>query len=185
MATAATCASSASRMPALPVRSARDRLLCTPCRITDCGAVSYHNFDALKPGSKPRSKIQFFRRLSLSNRTIGCTGVLWRPRENGSQPAISIIPLEQLRLIPRLIPPEVQSEPGSIPICAIVKSGMTSACPLREACYFIFVGECRASSCWYLCWYQQQSTIKLISNSSGYGSKRLPARGHHAENINQ
>jgi hypothetical protein len=28
-----------------------------------------------------------------------------------------------------------------------------------------------------LCWYRQQSTIKVTSNSDGYGTKRLPARG--------
>jgi len=45
-----------------------------------------------------------------------------------------------------------------------------AASPLPEACCFIFVGEYRASSCWYLCWYRQQSTTKAVSNSNGYGS---------------
>jgi hypothetical protein len=34
-----------------------------------------------------------------------------------------------------------------------------------------------AATCWYLCWYQQQLTMKLTSNSIAYGTKRLPARG--------
>jgi hypothetical protein len=46
-----------------------------------------------------------------------------------------------------------------------------------KACGFIFVGEYRASSCWYLCWYRQQSTTKVGSNSNGYASKQLSARG--------
>ena len=32
---------------------------------------------------------------------------------------------------------------------------------------FIFVGEYRASSCWYLCWYRQQSTDKMNLESDG------------------
>ncbi|UPJ49070.1 hypothetical protein IVB30_39880 [Bradyrhizobium sp. 200] len=38
-----------------------------------------------------------------------------------------------------------------------------------EACCFIFASRYRASSCWYYCWYQQQSMTKIVSNSNGYG----------------
>ena len=40
-----------------------------------------------------------------------------------------------------------------------------------------FVGECPASSCWYLCWYRQQCKKISTFNSNGYGIKRLSARG--------
>lgn len=59
-----------------------------------------------------------------------------RRREWESNPRFSIIPLEQLRLTSRSIPPEVRSESGSIPIGAIVESGTAWARPLREACYY-------------------------------------------------
>ncbi|VIO73106.1 hypothetical protein CI1B_47090 [Bradyrhizobium ivorense] len=48
----------------------------------------------------------------------------------------------------------------------------------------VFIGKCRASSCWYLCWYRQQSTTKLVSNSKGYGSRQLSARGTTEKNNN-
>jgi hypothetical protein len=51
--------------------------------------------------------------------------------------------------------------------------------PAAGSLLFIFVDEYRAPSCWYLCWYRQQSTIKVTSNSNGYGTKRLPARKDH------
>jgi hypothetical protein len=41
----------------------------------------------------------------------------------------------------------------------------------------LFLSEYRASSCWYLCWYRQQSTTKVTSNSNCYASKQLSARG--------
>ena len=44
------------------------------------------------------------------------------------------------------------------------------------ACCFIFVGEYRASSCWYLCWYRQLCNKKFTFNSNGYGIRELPAR---------
>jgi hypothetical protein len=74
-------------------------------------------------------------------------------------------------------PRDFELEPGSIPVGAIVEARSMGRACCRGACYFIFVGEYRASSCWYLCWYRQQSTIKVTSNSNGYGTKRLPARG--------
>jgi hypothetical protein len=57
-----------------------------------------------------------------------------------------------------------------------IKSRVDRAC-CRGARSFIFASEYRASSCWYLCWYRQQSTIKVVSNSNGYGSRQLSARG--------
>jgi hypothetical protein len=41
---------------------------------------------------------------------------------------------------------------------------------------FIFGGRYRAVY-WYSCWYRQQSKMKIRVNSSGYGIKRLSARG--------
>jgi hypothetical protein len=47
----------------------------------------------------------------------------------------------------------------------------------------LFFQLIRASACWYLCWYRQQSPIKVTSNSDGYGTKRLPARGTTVKSI--
>ena len=57
--------------------------------------------------------------------------------------------------------------------------------PERRACCrgaycFIFASYYRASSCWYFRWYRPPSTMKTISNSNGYGIRRLPARGRRA-----
>jgi hypothetical protein len=52
---------------------------------------------------------------------------------------------------------------------------MGRAC-CRGACCFIFASYYRASSCWYFRWYRPSSTMKTISNSNGYGIRRLPAR---------
>ena len=38
-------------------------------------------------------------------------------------------------------------------------------------------GLAQHPACWYLCWYRQQSTMKVTSNSNGYGIRPLPARG--------
>ncbi len=54
---------------------------------------------------------------------------------------------------------------------------MARAVLLPRHLLFIFASEYRASSCWYLCWYRQQSTMKVTSKSNGYGIRRLPARG--------
>jgi hypothetical protein len=49
--------------------------------------------------------------------------------------------------------------------------------PATGSLLFIFVGEYRASSRWYSCWYRQQCKKKSVFNSIGYGIKRLSARG--------
>jgi hypothetical protein len=46
----------------------------------------------------------------------------------------------------------------------------------RVASCFIFASW-GASSCWYFRWYRPPSTMKIASNSNGYGIRRLPARG--------
>jgi len=58
----------------------------------------------------------------IENRSLALKIVQMADRV-GVKPTISIIPLEQLRLTSRSIPPEVRSESGSIPIGAIVESG--------------------------------------------------------------
>jgi hypothetical protein len=45
----------------------------------------------------------------------------------------------------------------------------------RVASCFIFASW-GASSCWYFRWYRPPSTMKISSNSNGYGIRRLPAR---------
>jgi hypothetical protein len=80
-------------------------------------------------------------------------------------------------------PRDFELEPGSIPVGAIVEARSMGRACCRGACCFIFVGEYRASSCWYLCWYRQQSTIKVTLNSNGYGTKGLPARGTNFQAI--
>jgi hypothetical protein len=72
---------------------------------------------------------------------------------------------------------DFESDPGSIPIEMIMETRMARAVLLPRHLLFIFASEYRASSCWYLCWYRQQSTMKVTSNSNGYGIRRLPARG--------
>jgi hypothetical protein len=42
---------------------------------------------------------------------------------------------------------------------------------------FYFCQLYRASSCWYFCWYRQQSTKKITLHSNGYGSGRVSAKG--------
>src|SRR5207244_4980179 len=42
---------------------------------------------------------------------------------------------------------------------------------------FYFCQLYRASSCWYSCWYRQQSTKKITLHSNGYGGGRVSARG--------
>jgi hypothetical protein len=76
-----------------------------------------------------------------------------------------------------LVAKDFESDPGSIPIEVIVETRMARAVLLPRRLPFIFASEYRASSCWYLCWYRQQSTTKMVSNSNGYSTKRLPARG--------
>jgi hypothetical protein len=42
---------------------------------------------------------------------------------------------------------------------------------------FYFCRQIPRVICWYLCWYRQQSTTKVVSDSNGYGSRQLSARG--------
>jgi len=63
---------------------------------------------------------------------------------------------------------DFESEPGSIPVGAIVETGTAWGVPAAgEPAYFIFASQYRASACWYFCWYRQQSTMKIASNSNG------------------
>jgi hypothetical protein len=94
-----------------------------------------------------------------------------RPQLQDEEPSATGLPPEIAQ------PRDFELEPGSIPVGAIVEARSMGRACCRGACCFIFVGEYRASSCWYLCWYRQQSTMKVTSNSNGYGSRQLSARG--------
>jgi hypothetical protein len=56
------------------------------------------------------------------------------------------------------------------------RNGMSCA-RCRGACCFIFASYYRTSSCWYFCWYRQQSTMNITLNSNGYSGGRVSARG--------
>jgi hypothetical protein len=70
------------------------------------------------------------------------------------------------------------SEPGSIPVgrnCG-VRNGMGRACA-PGSLQFYFCQLCRASACWYSCWYREELAKKNTSYSNGYGISRVSARG--------
>lgn len=91
---------------------------------------------AKEPSSEPTARNYSLREELAQNRgVLRWSGSRFEQSDNGEscgaemaervgvKPTISIIPLEQLRLTSRSIPPEVRLESGSIPIGAIVESG--------------------------------------------------------------
>ena len=78
-----------------------------------------------------------------------------------------------LRSIPAGISRQSGFDSGRTNCAARNRTGL----PAVRSLLFIFVGEHRASPCWYFCWYRRQLTGKTTINSDSYGNRRLPARG--------
>jgi hypothetical protein len=99
-----------------------------------------------------------------------------RSRMSVTRSVLSASVFRQAQADPRSRPArrDFESEPGSI--FRLARFGI-GACQLPGSLLFYFCQLYRASSCWYFCWYRQQSTKKITLHSEGYGSGRVSARG--------
>jgi hypothetical protein len=76
----------------------------------------------------------------------------------------------------RSIPKQFRVEPGSIPAGRLWRAERHGPRRLPRSLLFYFCELIPSVICWYFCWHRQQLATKTISNSIGYGIRRLPAR---------